>query len=94
MGIGGNAKVWEYHEANRNSVNKIMRFDILNLQHKLPAKVLRWPYEVLNRFNRNKLHKQQGSAVTDITFGDYTLEENPDKGLDLFFVLEKNSKSE
>jgi SAM-dependent methyltransferase len=94
MGIGGNAKVWDYHEANRISVNRIMRFDILNLQYRLPATVLRWPYEVLNRFNRNKLHKQQGSAVTDITFEDYTLEDNPDKGLDLFFVLEKNFESE
>jgi SAM-dependent methyltransferase len=94
MGIGGNAKVWDYHEANRISVNRIMRFDILNLQYRLPATVLRWPYEVLNRFNRNKLHKQQGRAVTDITFEDYTLEDNPDKGLDLFFVLEKNFESE
>lgn len=94
MGIGGNSKVWDYHEANRNSVNRIMRFDILNLQYRLPAAVLRWPYEILNRFNRNKLHRQQGSAVTDITFEDYTLEENPDKGLDLFFVLEKSLKSE
>jgi ubiquinone/menaquinone biosynthesis C-methylase UbiE len=94
MGIGGNAKVWEYHEANRKSVNKIMRIDILNLQHKLPAKVLRWPYEVLNRFNRNRLHQQKGKAVTDISHEDYTLEDSAEKGLDLFFVLKKNFKSE
>ncbi|MFN3802833.1 class I SAM-dependent methyltransferase [Belliella pelovolcani] len=89
MGIGGNQKVWEYHEANRKSVNKILRFDVLNLQHKLPAAVLRWPYEVLNRMNRNKLHKQQGNAVTDISHEDYLLVDHPDKGLDLFYVLEK-----
>jgi SAM-dependent methyltransferase len=89
MGIGGNEKVWAYHEANRKSVNKIMRFDIFNLQYRLPAAVLRWPYEVLNRFNRNKLHKEQGSTVTNISHEDYTLENDPEKGLDLFFVLRK-----
>lgn len=89
MGIGGNDKVWSYHEENRKSVNKIMRFDVLNLQHKLPAAVLRWPYEVLNRMNRNKLHKQQGNAVTDISHEDYLLVDHPDQGLDLFYVLEK-----
>ncbi|WP_291781068.1 class I SAM-dependent methyltransferase [Cecembia sp.] len=90
MGIGGNVKVWDYHEANRQSVNKIMRWDIFNLQYKLPAAVLRWPYEVLNRINRNKLHQQKGNAVTDISHEDFTLEDSPEKGLDLFFVLEKN----
>lgn len=90
MGIGGNAKVWDYHEANRQSVNKIMRWDIFNLQYKLPVAVLRWPYEVLNRINRNKLHQQKGNAVTDISHEDYSLEESPEKGLDLFFLLEKN----
>jgi len=92
MGICGNKKIWAYHEANRKSVNKIMRFDVLNLQYRLPAAVLRWPYEVLNRFNRNKLHQQEGNSVTDITHEDYTLESSPEKGLDLFYVLHKASR--
>ncbi|QDH79424.1 class I SAM-dependent methyltransferase [Echinicola soli] len=88
-GIGGNDKVWSYHEANRKSVNKIMRFDIFDLQHRLPASILRMPYELLNRVNRNKLHKQGGNTVTDITHEDYLVVDHPDKGLDLFYVLEK-----
>ncbi|AWW31611.1 SAM-dependent methyltransferase [Echinicola strongylocentroti] len=88
-GIGGNDKVWSYHEANRKSVNKIMRFDIFDLQHRLPASVLRMPYELLNRMNRNKLHKQGGNTVTDITHEDYVVVDHPDKGLDLFYILEK-----
>lgn len=90
MGIGGNLKVWNYHDANRKSVNRIMRFDIFNLQYRLPASVLRWPYEILNRINRNKLHKQQGQQVTDITAKDYQLVDHPDKGLDLFYILKKS----
>src|SRR5690554_5512706 len=89
MGIGGNEKVWAYHEANRKSVNRITRFDILNLQYRLPAPLLRIPYEILNRMNRNKLHKQQGASVEQISHEDYLLVDHPDKGLDLFFVLGK-----
>lgn len=88
-GIGGNNKVWAYHEANRKSVQKIMRFDIFNLQHWLPAAFLRVPYEILNRMNRNKLHKQEGDSVEEITQEDYTLVENPANGLDLFYILWK-----
>src|SRR5690606_1498259 len=90
LGIGGNEKVWAYHEANRKSVNKITRFDILNLQYRLPASLLRLPYEILNRMNRNKLHKQQGAVVEQISHEDYLLVDHPDKGLDLFFVLGKS----
>jgi SAM-dependent methyltransferase len=88
-GIGGNEKVWAYHQANRKSVQKIMRFDIFDLQHKLPASVLRIPYEVLNRFNRKKLHQQQGNSVVEISHKDYPLVEDPASGLDLFYVLWK-----
>ncbi|WP_439487879.1 class I SAM-dependent methyltransferase [Algoriphagus sp.] len=88
-GVGGNERVWAYHEANRESVQKIMRYDIFDLQHKLPASVLRVPYEILNRMNRNKLHKQQGKSVVDISHEDYLLVEDPAVGLDLFYVLGK-----
>ena len=88
-GIGGNEKVWTYHEANRKSVHKIMRFDVLNLQYRLPAFVLKVPYEILNRRNRNKLYEQQGKEVSTITHEDYLVVDHPDKGLDLFYVLHK-----
>lgn len=88
-GIGGNKKVWDYHEANRKSVRKIMRFDIFKLQYRLPAPLLRVPYEILNRMNRNKLHKQQGGAVEEISHEDYPVIDQPEKGLDLFYVLGK-----
>lgn len=88
-GVGGNEKVWDYHQANRKSVQKIMRFDIFDLQHKLPASILRMPYEILNRMNRNKLHKQQSANVVEITHEDYPLVEDPEKGLDLFYILHK-----
>ena len=90
-GIGGNEKVWSYHAANRKSVQKIMRFDIFDLQYRLPASILRMPYEILNRMNRNKLHQQQGKSVVDISHEDYLVVEDPAVGLDLFYVLEKKA---
>jgi SAM-dependent methyltransferase len=88
-GIGGNEKVWAYHEANRKSVQRIMRFDVFDLQHKLPASILRLPYEILNRINRNSLHKNQGKSVIEITHEDYPLVDDPEEGLDLFYLLWK-----
>lgn len=90
-GVGGTEKVWSYHEANRKSVQKIMRFDIFDLQHKLPASILRMPYEILNRMNRNKLHKEQGSSVVDINHEDYPLVDDPSEGLDLFYIMRKKA---
>jgi 2-polyprenyl-3-methyl-5-hydroxy-6-metoxy-1,4-benzoquinol methylase len=88
-GIGGNEKIWAYHEANRRSVNRITKFDLFNLQYRLPASLLKAPYELLNRMNRNKLHRQQGDSVGEISHKDYLVVDHLDMGLDLFYVLWK-----
>ncbi len=75
-GITGNEKVMQYHERNRQSVNKIMKWDVLDLQHKLPASVLRIPYEMLNRLNRNKLKEAADDLVASIKHEDYLLTED------------------
>ncbi len=88
-GIAGDDKVLEYHERNRASVNKIMRFDILNLQHRLPASILRIPYDLLNRMNRNKLNDTGDELVKSITIDDFSLKKQDDGNLDLFCILTK-----
>ncbi len=88
-GIAGNQKVMTYYEENKKSVNKIMRWDILKLQYRLPASVLRVPYELLNRFNRNKLQGKNDSLVASIRHEDYYEVDNPNQGLDLFYILHK-----
>jgi SAM-dependent methyltransferase len=88
-GIAGNDKVMDYHERNRQSVKKITRFDILNLQYRLPATLLRIPYEFLNRLNRNKLDKADKALVKSITVADFFVNENAEESLDLFYTLEK-----
>ena len=88
-GVGGNDKVWAYYEENKRSVEKITRFDIFNLQYRLPAALLRIPYDILNRMNRNKLNDANQSLVSDIQHEDYLLTEKAEEALDLFLILRK-----
>ena len=88
-GVAGNEKVMEYYAQNKKSVERITRFDILNLQYRLPAPILRIPYDILNRMNRNKLNKGNTGLVAEINHDDYFLSENADEALDLFLVVKK-----
>jgi len=88
-GVGGNEKVWTYYNENKASVEKITRFDILNLQYRLPASILRIPYDILNRINRNKLNTANTGLVAEIQHSDYVMVDNADEALDLFLILRK-----
>jgi SAM-dependent methyltransferase len=88
-GVAGNEKVMEYHERNRRSVQRITRFDFLNLQYRLPASVLRVPYEIMNRWNRNKLQAVADSLVASIRHADYLVTDKANDALDLFLVARK-----
>lgn len=88
-GITGNEKVMTYYEQNRKSVNRITRFDIFNLQYRLPAALLRFPYEVLNRWNRNKLQSGDQRLVIDINHSDYVVVDDATDALDLLLIVRK-----
>lgn len=88
-GITGNEKVMQYYDKNRRSVRNIMKWDVLNLQYRLPACILKVPYEIMNRLNRNKLQKHHDQLVTGITHNDYLVTENTEDALDLVLVLKK-----
>jgi 2-polyprenyl-3-methyl-5-hydroxy-6-metoxy-1,4-benzoquinol methylase len=88
-GITGNDKVMAYYEENKKSVQKITRFDIFNLQYRLPASLLRIPYEILNRWNRNKLQTQDTSLVSNIHHEDYIVVDDATDALDLFMIVQK-----
>lgn len=88
-GIGGDEKVMEYYQQNKKSVQRITRFDILDLQHRLPASLLRIPYEILNRWNRNKLKTTDDELVKSITHQNYPVTNDGSAALDLFLIAEK-----
>ncbi len=86
LGVHGNEKVQQYYEQNKKSVEWIKRWDVLNLQYRLPRWVLQIPYETLNRLNRNKLQKHNDGLVSEIHHSDYFISENPAESLDLFYI--------
>lgn len=88
-GIAGNEQVMKYHERNRQSVNRIMRWDFLDLQHRLPAWLLRIPYDLMNRLNRNRLHQSADELVAGITHRDYLVTDQADQALDHFLIVRK-----
>ncbi|MBS1681407.1 MAG: methyltransferase domain-containing protein [Bacteroidetes bacterium] len=88
-GIAGNEKVMQYYERNKKSVDRLMRWDIFDLQHRLPASILRIPYELMNRLNRNKLQAAADDLVASIKHEDYLFTDEASTALDLFLICKK-----
>ena len=89
MGVGGNEKIMEYYEANRQGVERITRFDVLDLQHRLPRWILQIPYDILNRLNRRRLLDQNNELTSSITMEDYSIEAVTEECFDLYFIAQK-----
>lgn len=90
-GITGNNKVMTYYEENKKSVRRFTRWDVLDLQHKIPASLLRIPYEILNRWNRNKLQASGSELVRSIRHEDYLVTNDPTQALDLLLIARKHT---
>jgi SAM-dependent methyltransferase len=88
-GVVGNEKVMEYYRKNRRSVRRITRWDVLDLQHRLPRWVLQKPYDLLNRMNRRVLLKKNAELTTSIAMDDYSIVPSTEESFDLFFVATK-----
>lgn len=88
-GVFGSEQVMDYYQANKDSVAKITRFDIFNLQYRLPRQILQIPYDILNRINRKKLHKLNTETVNDIKLSDFRIDNSTQSCFDFFVVAEK-----
>lgn len=89
LGVDGNEKVMAYYEQNRRGVERVTRFDILDLQHRLPRRLLQLPYDLLNRLNRRRLLRENTGLTTSIRMDDYRIGPVGDKSFDLFAVAVK-----
>ena len=78
-----------YYEKNRESVRRIMRFDIFRMQWWLPASLLKIPYDIMNRRNRRRLHSQNQELTESITMGDYSIAPVCEECFDLFYIATK-----
>lgn len=89
LGVFGNGKVMDYYEENRRSVERITRFDLLDLQHRLPRWMLQLPYDLLNRLNRRRLLRQNTDLTTSIRMDDYRIGPVGGECFDLFYTAVK-----
>lgn len=89
LGVKGNEKVMAYYEQNRRGVERITRFDPLDLQHRLPRWMLQLPYDLLNRVNRRRLLDENDQLTRSITMEDYSIEPVADDAFDLYFIASK-----
>lgn len=88
-GVFGTSVVNNYYEKNKASVQKFKNWDIFDLEHKLPRKILQFPYNILNRINRNRLLKEVQTDVAAITTSDFSLKEANDTCYDFFCIAYK-----
>ena len=86
FGIGGNELIWEYYNQNKLAVQRLVRWDIMNLQQRLPSWMLKEAYEIGNRFTRNNLLKQSEKLTKEITWSDYNLNDKPEDSFDFYCV--------
>jgi len=89
QGIIGNKKVMDYYNLNKKSVEKIRKWDIFNFEENLPRWILQIPYDILNRFNRQKLQDHNEKLVDGVKHTDYSIENVSDKCLDFFCIATK-----
>lgn len=89
LGVFGNDLIMDYYKENKASVAKITRWDILNLQYRLPRFLLQIPYDILNRRNRKKILSDNGSLVQSIKMSDYYMGDANDDCFDLFYIATK-----
>lgn len=86
LGVYGTPKVESYYLKNKQSVEKILRFDLISLNRLLPAYLLRIPYHLANQINRNYLLKNNRKMIDSICLKDYYFQEASDDCFDLFYV--------
>lgn len=88
-GIYGNQQVMQYYHENKKAVDSIVRYDIFNLQHRLPAFLLKGIYSLLNNYNRFALASKTPDVTANINYDDFYLDELSEDCLDYFVTATK-----
>ncbi len=88
-GVFGKEQAMEYYEANKASIARFRKFDVFDFEHRLPASLVKIPYDLLNRWNRRKLLKQVNRPTTTITTDEFYLGPFAPAAFDFFVVAER-----
>ncbi|MEC7645954.1 MAG: class I SAM-dependent methyltransferase [Bacteroidota bacterium] len=88
-GVFGNEKVMQYYHKNKEAVEKITKWDVLQMRNWLPRWLLQIPYDILNRFNRHSLQDNNEDLVNTIKHTDYYIGDSYKTCLDHFVIATK-----
>ena len=88
QGIYGDEMVMQYYNDHKASLHKILKYDVLNLQYRLPNWMLRIPYDFLDRMNRNKSHDANPGLLDQINSESFYLDDVSDQCLDFYVIAE------
>lgn len=83
-GVYGNDLVKEYLRLNKKHVERLLQYDLLNLQHNLPAFLLRGLYSVANNFNRLLIARKMPDITAGIHYHDFRMGRLESDCLDYF----------
>jgi 2-polyprenyl-3-methyl-5-hydroxy-6-metoxy-1,4-benzoquinol methylase len=89
QGIYGNHLVMQYYQENRKAVERLVRYDIFDLQHRLPAFLLKGIYSLLNNYNRFTIASKTPGITANINYDDFYLDELSEDCLDYFVTAIK-----
>jgi 2-polyprenyl-3-methyl-5-hydroxy-6-metoxy-1,4-benzoquinol methylase len=88
-GVYGDNVVGEYYEKNKQAVAKLKKWDIFNLEQRLPRFLLQIPYDLLNRMNRKKLVVSSANVLKEMTPANFFVSEVGENCLDYFAISTK-----
>lgn len=88
-GVAADEYASTYYDVSNSSTKGITRWDIFKFSSWLPAPFLYLPYEVLNRFHRNRLQKKYPELVQNINSNNYVRTDSCRNCLDLFAEVTK-----
>lgn len=89
-GVHGDGIINEYYLKNKRSVNRILKFDLLKLNKRLPRWILKIPYDIFNRINRKWLYKRNNSLVQTISANNFQINIATNQCFDFVFIVEKD----
>lgn len=85
-GIFGKEKYLEYHEENKRSVKAITKWDVFNLQYRLPRSLLRIPYEIANKLSKRRIYQNNKELTSSVSVDDFYINNVSDECFDLFYT--------
>jgi SAM-dependent methyltransferase len=91
QGIYGDSTVMEYYNINRAQIEKITKWDLFNLQYRLPSWILQIPYSIANNINRHLLFKTDTNLTNSLHYSNFFLGDASPTCLDFFVTAEKVS---